>query len=147
MASTSAALLGLLGTQGDINYYTVQLKLWSDKYDSNLKQLEKQQKYETAWNNEYDKAMDGTRTSELKMNGYVFLGKEQAGSEYQARQWADYKVEQYDEEVLLELEEKDMEYDSMKTMYEALLETLRAEEEGEKQLVSTDAQDTGLLNQ
>ena len=45
----------------------------------------------------------------------------------------------------LELAELDIEYDTMKTMYDTILEQLRAQEETEKQATSNAAQDTGLL--
>ena len=75
-----------------------------------------------------------------------FIDKETEATDIQAEQWADYKVEEYDEETLLELTDLDMEYDSIKTMYETLLAELRAKEESEKSLVQTNAQDTGLIN-
>ena len=54
-------------------------------------------------------------------------------------------VKQYDEELSLELAELDMEYDTMKTMYDTLLEEMRAQADSEKTATSTAAQDTGLL--
>ena len=45
-----------------------------------------------------------------------------------------------------ELAELDIEYDTMKTMWEAELEVLNNRAEAEKQNLATSAQDTGLLN-
>ena len=147
MSNTAALLGNLLTTNADINYYVQQQIYWSNKYEANSAKLAKQVKYEEKWEAAYDSAMDGSRTSALKMNGYVFLDKEVAGTEAQAEQWADYKVEEYDAELSLELADLDIEYDTMKTMYETLLEELRAQQEGEKTATSTAAQDTGLLGQ
>ena len=147
MSNTAALLGNLLTTNADINYYVQQQIYWSNKYEANSAKLAKQVKYEEKWEAQYDSAMDGSRTSALKMNGYVFLDKEVAGTEAQAEQWADYKVEEYDAELSLELADLDIEYDTMKTMYETLLEELRAQQEGEKTATSTAAQDTGLLGQ
>ena len=59
--------------------------------------------------------------------------------------YAHAKVKQYDEELSLELADLDIEYDTMKTMYDTMLEELRAQQESEKTATSTAAQDTGLL--
>ena len=147
MSNTAALLGNLLTTNADINYYTQQQIYWANKYEANSAKLAKQVKYEEKWEAQYDSAMDGSRTTALKMNGYVFLDKEVAGTEAQAEQWADYKVDEYDAELSLELADLDIEYDTMKTMYETLLEELRAQQEGEKTATSTAAQDTGLLGQ
>ena len=146
MSNTAALLGNLLTVNADVNYYTQQQIYWSNKYKANSAKLAKQVKYEEKWEAQYDSAMDSGRSSALKMNGYVFLDKEVAGSDAQARQWADYKVSEYDEELSLELADLDIEYDTMKTMYETLLEELRAEKDADKQATSTAAQDTGLLD-
>lgn len=145
MANTAAQLGNLLMTNADINYYVQQQIFWNNKYEANAAKLSKQVKAEEKWEAAYDSAGDCSRSSALKMNGNVFLAKETAGTDAQCRQWADYKVAEYDEELSLELADLDIEYDSMKTMYETLLEKMRADQEGEKQSTSTAAQDTGLL--
>ena len=76
MANTAALLLNLLNTNADINYYTQQSIYWNSKYEANSAMLAKQVKAEESWMKEYDKAKDGTRTSDLKMNGQVFVAKE-----------------------------------------------------------------------
>ena len=55
-------------------------------------------------------------------------------------------INQYNEELSLELADLDIEYDTMKCMYDTLLEQMRAKKESEKTATSTAAQDTGLLN-
>ena len=59
--------------------------------------------------------------------------------------YAHAKVKQYNEELSLELAEMDIEYDTMQTMYEAMLEQLRAQKDSENTAVQNAAQDTGLL--
>jgi len=146
MANVVTLLGNLLMTNADINYYVQQQVYWSNKYEANAAKLAEQTKAETKWEAAYDSAADASRTSDLKMNGAVFIAKETAGTDAQCRQWADFKVSNYNEELLLELTDLDNEYDSMKTMYETLLEKMRADQENEKQATSTAAQDTGILN-
>lgn len=150
MGATSASLGSLLCTQADINYYTQQLSLWNAKYEGNLSKLEQQVKYETQWVSAYDKAMDESRTSALKYDACGLsgtIGKEQAAaSEAIAEAYAYTKVDEYNIELSMELADLDIEYDTMKCMYETLLTELQAKEDSEKTLVQQNAQDTGLLN-
>ncbi len=146
MAATAAALLAYLNTRADINYSIQQQQFWSAKYTANEAKLAEQVRLEEKWMTEYDKALEDGRSTELKMNGKVFLGKEVVGTEQQAEEWADYKVDEYDEELSLELADLDIEYDTMKNMYDTLIETMRAQEESQKTLTSENAQDTGMLN-
>lgn len=143
MANTAALLGNLLNTNADINFYTQQQIFWSAKYEANSAKLQKQVKYETKWQDAFDSAIDNTK--EMSCGG-VKVAKENK-NEMVADKYAHAKVKQYDEELSLELAELDMEYDTMKTMYDTMLEELRAQKEGEKQATSTAAQDTGLLGQ
>ncbi|MCQ2743732.1 MAG: hypothetical protein MJ230_02910 [bacterium] len=143
--STAAQLGNLLMTDADINYYIQQQIYWNNKYEGNAAKLAKLVKVEENWNKQYDSAGDASRSSALKMNGYVFLDKEVAGTDAQCEEWAYYKVAEYNKELLDELAELDIQYDSMKTMYDTLLEALRAEQQGNEQSTSAAAQDTGLL--
>ena len=145
MSTTAANLAGLLTTNADINYYTQQSIYWNAKYEANLTKLEKQMKYEEKWESAYDSAMDSDK--DLKLKGKVYITAGEAVSEAKAEAYANAKVDEYDEELSLELADLDIEYDSMKTMYDTLLEEMRAKEESEKTATSTAAQDTGLLGQ
>ena len=145
--ATTASLAQLLSLQNKLNFYTQEQIKYSNLLDANSSKLSKQTKYEENWNKEYDKAQDSSRSSALKMNGNIFLDKEVAGTDAQAFQWAEYKVEEYDAELLLELADLDMDYDSMKTMYDTLMEETRAQVDGLKQLVSTEATDTHTIGQ
>ena len=141
MANTAALLGNLLNTNADINYYTSQSIYWNAKYEANSAKLNEQVKYEEKWQNAFDSAIDNTK--ELTAGG-VKVG-EGNQNEMLADAYAHAKVKQYDEELSLELADLDVEYDTMKSMYDTLLEELRAQKESEKTATSTAAQDTGLL--
>ena len=141
MANTAALLGNLLNTNADINYYTQQSIFWNAKYEANNAKLSKQVKYEEKWQNAFDSAIDNTK--ELKAGG-VTVGAENK-NEMLADAYAHAKVKQYDEELSIELADLDIEYDTMVTMYDTMLEQLRAQQESEKTATSTAAQDTGLL--
>ena len=142
MANTSALLGTLLCTNADINYYTQQSIYWNSKYEANMAKLEEQVKYEEKWCNAFDSAIDNTKT--LTAGGVTV--NEGNKCEDLADAYAHAKVKQYNEELSLELADLDIEYDTMKCMYDTLLEELRAKQESEKTATSTAAQDTGLLN-
>ena len=141
MANTAALLGNLLNTKADINYYTQQSVFWNAKYEANSAKLQEQVKYEEKWEKAFDEAIDNTK--ELNKGGIRVVVNNQ--NVMLADKYAHAKVKQYDEELSLELADLDMEYDTMKTMYDTMLEELRAQQEGEKTATSTAAQDTGLL--
>ena len=143
MANTAALLGNLLCTNADINYYTQQSIYWNAKYEGNCAKLEEQVKYEEKWESAYDSAMDNTK--DLKA-GKVCV-KEGNKCEALAEQYAQAKVQKYHDELSHELADLDIEYDTMKCMYDTLLEQMRAQQESEKTATSTAAQDTGLLQQ
>ena len=143
MANTAALLGNLLNTNADINYYTQQSIFWNAKYEANSAKLEKQVKYEQKWESAYDDAKNEDK--ECKIGNNTWKAKNQTLSDKLADEYAHAKVKQYDEELSLELADLDIEYDTMKTMYDTMLEELRAQKEAEKTALSTAAQDTGLL--
>ncbi len=143
MANTAALLGNLLATNADINYYTQQSIYWNAKYEANSAKLEEQVKYEEKWQNAFDSAIDNTKS--LTAGGVTVA--ENNKNEVLADAYAHAKVAKYDEELSLELADLDIEYDTMKSMYDTMLEELRAQQESEKTATSTAAQDTGLLQQ
>ena len=148
MSNTAALLGNLLTTNADINYYTQQQIYWSNKYEANSAKLAQQVKYEEKWCDAYDDAKDIDKTCKLA-NGYTFKTKEDQKvlTDAEAKRYADQKVTQYKEELSLKYADLDIEYDTMKCMYDSLLEQLRAQQESEKAATSAAAQDTGLLGQ
>ena len=143
MATVATNLSNLLTTNADIAYYTQQSIFWNAKYEANSAKLEKQVKYETKWESAYDSAIDNTK--DLKCGNITV--EEGNTCEQIAEDYANAKVKEYNEELSLELADLDIEYDTMKCMYDTLLEQLRAQQESEKTATSTAAQDTGLLQQ
>ena len=143
MANTAALLGNLLCTNADINYYTQQQIFWNAKYEANSAKLKKQVNYEQKWQDAFDDAQNADKT--CKIGNTTWKEKDKVLSDADADAYAHAKVKQYDEELSLELAELDMEYDTMKTMYDTLLEEMRAQAESEKTATSTAAQDTGLL--
>jgi len=143
MSNTAALLCNLLRTNADINYYTQQEIYWSNLLEANSKKLQKQVKYETAYEKAYDSAIDNTSA---KQAGNVSVAANNQ-NECLASAYAREKVPEYDKDYSETLADLDIEYDTMKTMYDTLLEELRANQEAEKQATSTAAQDTGLINQ
>lgn len=143
MANTAAQLGNLLSVNADINYYTQQSIYWNAKYEANQAKLDKQVSYEQKWESAFDDAQNTDKKCQVGTK--VWKEKDVVLSDAQADAYAHAKVRQYDEELSLELSELDIEYDTMKTMYDTLLEELRAQKDADKQAVSTAAQDTGLL--
>ena len=141
MANTAALLGNLLNTNADINYYTQQSIFWNAKYEANNAKLSKQVKYEEKWQNQFDSAIDNTK--DMSAGGVTV--KAGNNNEMLADAYAHAKVKQYDEELSIELADLDIEYDTMVSMYDTMLEQLRAQQESEKTATSTAAQDTGLL--
>ena len=142
MAPTAALLGTLLTTNADINYYTQQQIYWNAKYEANLAKLNEQVKYHEKWEGAFDSAIDNTK--DLTAGGVRVAANNK--NEAYAEAYADAKVKHYEEELSLELADLDIEYDTMKCMYDTLLEQMRAKKESEKTATSTAAQDTGLLN-
>jgi hypothetical protein len=148
MANTAASLDYLLDLNASISYYTQQQIFWSRKYEANHEILAQQEKYFAAYEKAVDNANDESRSSDLKMGNAVFIAKNTAAATQEiAEQWGHYKAPKYDEAYSEELAELDIEYDTMKTTYDTMLEELRAQQEAAKNMTSTNAQDTGLLNQ
>lgn len=142
MAATAALLGTLLCTNADITYYTQQQIFWANKYEANAAKLGEQQNLEEKYWDAYDQCYYAEDDKKVKINGTP----QDNNNEAAAIAYADYKVKNFDEELLNELMELDVQYSTMKLMYETQLEALRAQQESEKTATSTAAQDTGLLS-
>ena len=145
--SGAAQLGNLLNVQADLNYYTMLLNQWSAKYESNAEKLSAQQTAEEKYIDAYDDAIDhGDGDKALKAGGKCWVEKDETNvSEATAEGYAHAKSKNYNESLSLELAELDIEYDTMKTMYEALVTQLQAEKDADKQSTATAMQDTHLL--
>ena len=143
--SAAAQLGNLLGITADLNYYTMLLNAWAAKYEANSEKLQKQVKYEEKWENAKDDAIDNSRDLSVYQGGVLITVGTGNTNVDLAEQYADAKVSQFDEELSIELAELDIDYDTMKTLYEALCEELKAEKDADKQSTATACQDTHLL--
>lgn len=142
MANTAALLGNLLSINADINYYTQQSISWNKLYEANSAKLEDQVNYEKKWEKAFDDYMD----TDKKIDAYGFHAeKGQTRNESVADAYAHAKVKQYNEELLNELQDLDIEFDTMRQMMDTMLEELRAEKESAKTATSNAANDTGLL--
>ena len=141
MSITAAAMSQLLTLIQERNYYQMQQIYWSNEHTAMTAKVKKHEKYHTEWEQAFDKVMDAEEGKEVKYNGVTYDQNEMA-----ARQYADMICEEYDEETLLELSNLEVEYESMQQMYETLLEETNARIEQQRELVSENAKDTGLLN-
>lgn len=142
MASTAMSLGTLLCTNREIAYYTQESIRWNNLYEGNLDKLEEQVRYEEKHCEAYDKCYYAEDDKKVKRNGKTY----ENNNECVALQYADEVVRQYNEELKNELAELDVEYDTMKTMLDTKLETLRARQEAEKSLVQQNSQNTELVN-
>ena len=175
MANTAALLGTLLNTNADINYYTQQQIFWANKQEANSKKLQKQVQYEDKWESAYDEVYNADGSKDVKLGAQYYVHKAveakdgQAGSDMSfvpvnpgtrnitghsvsedrgkaALAYANAKVQEYSQELSEELAELDIEYDTMKCMYETLLEEMRAQKDTETSATQSAAQDTCLLN-
>ena len=80
----------------------------------------------------------------IKINGIEQSTSCDLGED-KASVYASERVSEFDRELSIDLAGKDMEYETMKELYESMLKTLNAKKENEKNAVSTAAQDTGLI--
>lgn len=147
MAIVAGTLLSLLNDKADLAFYTAEQIKWSGWYDANAKKLQVQVKAEEKWEKAFDDAMDNDKDLTATCGGVKITVKSGNTNERVADAYAHAKAKAYDEALKIELEEKDIEYETMKTMYETMMTKLQADIESKKQLVSTNAQDTGLLGQ
>ena len=145
MSATAAQLLNYLNCKAQYNEYINQQIFWTRQYDNNSAKLSKYTKYEEDWENAFDDYMDPEKT--CTHNGVTWAEKDSTPRyEYMAEQYADVVVEHRDEEMFLELQDRDMEYDSIKTMYDTMITKLEADLVAYKEELATSAGETELLN-
>ena len=140
--SGAAQLGNLLNVTADLNYYTMMLNQWSAKYEANSEKLQKQVKYEEKFIGKVEDAQDCDK--QIKC-GFGTKEKGEVWDQTKAEAYGHYVVKEYDESLSLELAELDIEYDTMKTMYEALVTQLQAEKDADKQSTATAMGDTHTL--
>ena len=134
MAATSMVLLSLLSTKSEISRLTLQEMMISSKYERNQSAMNKQLNLEEKYNDAIADAQDSEKTIDVagfhKDKGYVC-------TDAQAEAYARIKVKYYDAEYLEELNDLDMRYDAMKTLYETQLTQAQEKEKNLNQLLTT----------
>ena len=140
MATVAASLSTLLRIENDITFNTLQLSSISSKYDATHKKLEKMLKYEEKWQQAFEDAQDVDKT--CKIGNKTWKEKDHVLSDEMADKYAHAKVQAYDEDILRQLTEEDMNFDAVKCTLETALTKLQAEKESWKQKLTQDAQDT-----
>ena len=143
--SAVTSLSALLRVQSDLSYNTNLLDNLTLEMDANTAKLEDQQKLYNKWEKAFDDAQDEDKT--CKIGNTTWKEKGEVLSDARADAYAHAKVKKYDEELLDELTELDMDYDSRKTILEAAITELQAEKDSWKQQASTEFQDTHMLGQ
>ena len=138
MGIVAAELGQLLALKADIAFLTLKQIHASNKLTNIQAQLTKEQKYEDEWDKAYDKCFDAEAKDQEKFGIYT------VGTEAGAIAYANFKVVDYDPARLAELNELDIEYDTMKTMYDTMLQEDRALLDSLKGLVEKDAADTNM---
>jgi len=142
MANTAALLVHLLTIKRSIIEDTNMQVFYSNQLDKNSAKLAVQTKAETKWQKAYDDFMDPSK----KINKYGFnYDKDTTRTEAVAEQYAQAAAKEYDEELMLELEELDIQYDTMKSYYDTMLQKENADKDAVEQAVEKAASDTGRL--
>lgn len=131
----------LIDLQTRLNDTINKLTKISVQCDANTKKLSKMTSYEEKWEQAFEDAQDVDKKCTTK-DGHVWKDKGTVLNAKAADKYAHAKVQQYDQEVLLDLEEKDMEYDATKTLLEAEQTKTEAEIETTKQSAQKGLQDT-----
>lgn len=144
--STAALLATLQMKQGELTYYTQQQIFWARKHEDATAALKTQTDLESKWEQKYDKVMDLEDDKKVKIGGVEYTGAALGTNrESKAQQYADEQVKGYDEAKLEDLTEQDIEYESMKTMYETLQKELQAEVDNLNEKVGNEAGKTYLI--
>ena len=111
--SAVASLARILRIQADLSYNTRALDNLTLEMDANTAKMEDQEKWEKKWEKAFDDAQDEDKC--CKIGNTTYKQKGQVLSDMEADRYAHLKVKKYNEELLDELTELDMEYDSRKT--------------------------------
>lgn len=153
MADVSALLAQYLSVKAQVSYNQLQSTKWADLHSSMSAKLSRQTKAEEQWNDAYDTAEEKAQNGEevRRPGGGILLAKNERGANGNkaaqvAYEYAELKVPEYDPEKLDEYAELDMQYDTMQTTYDTLLEQLNAQAESLKTTLGNATKDTGMLD-
>ena len=161
--TVAAPLCQLFKIQAEKNAIALREMINANRLDANSKKLTKMQKYQETYEKAYNDVMCPENEKDIKLGGqnYVVLEKNKKGNvvathyydangvecnaEKAALAYAKAKAPNYDEDVLNELSDLDLEYETIKEMCETLLESLNAQRQNQQALVSERAKDTHLI--
>lgn len=152
--AVTGLLAQYLAVKNQLSYYELQDTRWNDLATAMSKKLSEQENYQEKWDDASMSMYEGyTDTTQFKAGGTTFQDK--SGSlqgtfrnlprTQIATLYASAKVPKFNAELLEEYSDLDIEYSTMVSMYDTLIEELQAQADGLKDKVGTEAQDTHIL--
>jgi len=145
MANTSAILAQLLAIKTQENIYSMDSIRWNAKYNANAERMSDQQGYQDKWETKYDSAYTAGADETLKAGGQKWSGSRTSGNAAQSRLFANKCVPKYDSDACAHYEALDIQYDTIKSTYDTMLEELGAQKESLQSKLSEAAKDKGLI--
>ncbi len=156
------AVAGLLAQymsiKSQLSYVQLQDTRWNNMATAMSKKLSEMEKYEEKWESQSETASENYVSDEksVTLDGQTIKQKGMKGAgacisgwqldvDQFAEKYASAKVKKFDPDKLEEYTDLDMEYSAMVAMYDTLLEELKAQADGTKQQLSTEAQDNHML--
>ncbi len=136
---TSALLGSLLSEKANLAFYTIEQVKWSEKYAGIQKKVAAEEKNQAAYEKAYDAAINNNK--ELKAGGITVSANNI--NERIAEQYALAKSG-FQKEILEELNELDLQYSTMNTLYGTMIEETEAKVKSLESAVKTSCSDTGL---
>ena len=142
MATELAPLGSLLNTYANIAALQQQQMYLENQQSKCAAQLAVHQKYEAAYEKAWSNAMGN---KEVLAKGTAYEVQQSNSVESIADRYAHAKVEQYDQELLLELSELDIEYQTMIEAINTQIEAEQARLDAYKNQVSNGVADTAII--
>ncbi len=152
------AVAGLLAQymaiKNQLSYYELQDTRWNDLAAAMTKKVSEQETSQGKYDDHSGSLYDSWgQTKEFKAGGVTFQDKNGnhpnhigVNSIAVCESYAHAKVPKFDAEKLDEYTNLDIEYQTMVNMYDTLIEELTAQADSLKEQLSTEAQDTHMLN-
>lgn len=152
------AVAGLLAQymaiKNQLSYYELQDTRWNDLAAAMTKKVSEQETSQSKYDDQSGSLYDSWgETKEFKAGGIVFQDKKGCHPNHigvnsiaVCESYAHAKVPKFDAEKLDEYTNLDIEYQTMVNMYDTLIEELTAQADSLKEQLSTEAQDTHMLN-
>lgn len=139
---TSALLGSLLSEKANLAFYTIEQVKLSERCDGIQKKVAAEEKKQAAYEKAYDAAMNNNK--ELKAGGVTVSANNI--NERIAEQYAHAKSG-FQEEILEELNEINIRYDTIRTLNDTMIEQSKAKIKSLESATSQAAQSTEILGQ